>query len=386
MHRRSWLVIVGVLGTWACNAAPQGGAVGTNDPVDSSGAAGSAATTSAGATPSAGTSGGDGVTVPPGAVQQAGAGAGTAGAGVVQPPDPVDPDAAYDYQDEQVSLDADLIVAAGATLRVGPGVTFTASASVKVQVEGTLIVTGTAESPARFLGAGVPRSWHGVVIAAGGRVEMTHVEIGGATYALHAQPGSAFVVDHADLGTSFKAAVLQADGAFDHTRFHASGDPTFSPVNEVSIDDVNGTLTILDASPSVSNSSFDGSAALVDMVRIGGNASPVFDHVLVQDAHCGFHTFGAANASPRITNSRFERLAYGIMAYTMKPVIENSVFIDNANDVGFCFGATADNVPELHDNHYSSGAALVDPSCFQIGADDASPAITPNPTAGPVGL
>jgi hypothetical protein len=292
----------------------------------------------------------------------------------------------YDYEAEQVALDSDLVIASGETLRVGPGTTFTASANVKVLVQGTLVITGTSEARVRFLGAGMPRSWHGIVVASGGALTATQVEIGGATYGIHAEAGSSFTVDHAEIGTSFKAAVLQANGSFDHTRFHASGDPTFSPVNEVSIEDVNGTLTILDASPTISNSSFDGSAALVDMIRVGGNASPVFDHIHVKDAHCGIHANGGVNTSPTVRNSVFMQLAYGLMAYATKPIVEDSVFMNNSNDFGFCFDATAENAPALRNNYYSSGEVIVDPTCFQIGTTDASPAAVPNPSAGPAGL
>jgi len=293
---------------------------------------------------------------------------------------------AYDYEMEQVALDADLVIASGTTLRVGPGVVFTAKAGVKVQVDGMLIVEGSAGATVRFVGAGMPRSWHGIVVGSGGSAVLKHVEIGGATYGIHALPGSDFEVSDSEIGTSFKAAVVQSDGSFDRVRFHASGDPTFSPVNEVSIDDVNGTLTILDASPTVTNSSFDGSAALVDMIRVGGNGSPVFDHLHIIDAHCAFHLNGGVNNSPKISNTVFERLSYGIMAYATKPIVENSVFRDNAYDVGFCFDATEANAPQLKNNFYATGTAGMDPSCFQIGADEPTPATTPNPAAGPVGL
>ena len=327
--------------------------------------------------------------------QPSAGGAGTTpampGPGTMEPnqPGPTEPmpGGDYDYENQQVMLDADLVIAAGQTVRVGPGVTFTAKgANVKVQVNGTLIAEGTMAAPVRFLGAGMPRSWHGLVIAGGGNAQLTHVQIGGATYGIHALPGSMFKVDRSELGTSFKAAVVQSDGSFDRTKFHASGDPTFSPVNEVTIDDVNGTLTILDASPTVTNSSFDGSAALVDMIRVGGNSSPVFDHLHIVDAHCAFHANGGKNTKPKITNTVFERLGYGIMAYATKPVMENNVFRGNGYDVGFCFDATADNTPELRNNFYASGSANVDPSCFQIGADEPAPAKTANAAAGPVGL
>jgi hypothetical protein len=343
---------------------------------------------------SAGSSGAPLAAPPAGGSMQASASAGVAG----QPPASSGGNAgttaapsgsaagAYDYAGEQIMLQADLVVASGATVRVGPGTTFSAGPDVKVLVQGTLLVQGEAGAKVRFLGAGVPRSWQGIVVASGGYAELRHVEIGGATYGIHAQPGSDFEVDYAEIGTSFKAALVQANGSFDHTRFRASGDPTFSAVNEVSADDVNGTLTILDASPTITNSTFDGSAALVDMIRVGGNSSPVFDHVYVKEAHCGIHAFGGVNTTPVITNSVFERLAFGLMAYATKPSIRDSVFLMNANDVGFCFGATADNAPILANNYYSSGQAIVDPSCFQTGARDESPAASRNPGAGPSGL
>lgn len=384
--------------TWACTGSETPGPEGPPAPgggmVLAPAAAGS--TGAAGAIGAAGAAAPDGSGEPPASGGQAGGGAGSSAGGSGGGPAPAMPAAGAaanppapgvsDYENEAVSLAADLIVAAGTTVRVGPGTTFTASSGVKVQVLGTLIATGTAEAPVKFLGAGTPRSWHGIVVESGGTLEFTHVAIGGATYGLHALPGSTFTVDRADIGTSFKAAVVQSDGSIDHTRFHASGNPTFSPVNEVSIEDVNGTLTVLDASPTVSNSSFDGSAALVDMIRVGGNSSPVFDHLYIADAHCGIHANGGVNSTPVVTNTVFERLAYGLMVYATKPSITDSVFIDNGNDVGFCFEATEANAPTLAGNFYSSGAALIDPTCFQIGTTDGSPAAAAHPGAGPVGL
>lgn len=367
----------------AAGTAGIGGASGAAGEAGTAGVAGSTAGTTggaAGAPPVTGMAGTDAMPT-----------AGTGGVGGVAGTDPTAGTGAlptaYDYENEMVSLSADLVIATGETLRVGPGTTFTATgAAVKIDVQGTLIVEGSTEAPAKFLGAGTPRSWHGIVIASGGYLELTNAEIGGATYGIHAMPGSDFDVDFADIGTSFKAAVIESDGTFNHTRFHASGNPAFSPVNEVSIDDVNGTLTILNASPTVSNSSFDGSNALVDMIRVGGDSAAVFDHIHVKEAHCGIHSNGGINNSPTITNSVFERLSYGMMIYATKPIIENSVFTMNGNDLGFCFGATADNAPVLTNNFYSSGAAIIDPSCFQIGAAEPAPAASANPDAGPVGL
>ena len=65
------------------------------------------------------------------------------------------------------------------------------------------------------------------------------------------------------------------------------------------------------------------------------------------------------------------------------PLLQNNVFLSNATDIGFCFGATADSRPTLEGNYYSSGSAIVDASCFQVGTQDDTPAAAPNPVAGP---
>jgi hypothetical protein len=123
------------------------------------------------------------------------------------------------------------------------------------------------------------------------------------------------------------------------------------------------------------------------MVRIGGNASPKFDHCYVNNSHCGFHTNGGNNTSARITNTIFENLSYGIMAYTTKPIVENSVFRRNSDDIGMCEGgATAANAPGLMGNFYEGGAVKLDASCDKIGTKDPSPVATANASAGPSGL
>ncbi len=352
--------------------AQASGAGGTSDSAHDSSRGGASMTPATlagsggnGGTASAGTSGG-----------------GDAGIGGQAPIDP----AHYDYTAQAVTLTETLTIPAGQTVRVGPGTTFTAGMGMQVLINGTLIVDGTADAPVEFAGAGTPRSWEGIVIASGGSLTMTHAKIGGATYGILAQVGSSYQVAYSEIGTSFKVAVLYADGSFDHMRFHASGDDTFSPVNEVSMDDVNGSLTIIDASPTVTDSSFDNSSPLVDMIRIGGKASPVFDHVSIVGAHCGLHTNGGVNTMPTIKNSVLQGLSYGIMAYTAKPTFENCNFIDNGSDIGFCFDATADNAPTLIGNYYSSGSASFDASCFDIGKADSAPAAAPLDGVGPVGL
>jgi hypothetical protein len=293
---------------------------------------------------------------------------------------------ACDMTMASTQLDADLVVPSGQTYCVGPGVIITATANITVQVEGVLIVDGTAASPAQFVGGGQPNSWHGIVVAAGGNLQLTYGTIRDAQYAIHTMPGSAFNIDYGDLGTSFKTAVLESGGKIDHTYFRASVPPTISAASEVTIDDPNGSMTILSASPAVSNSTFIGASPFTDLIRIGGDSSPVFDHVLVQNAHCGFHTYGATNNSPLVKNSVIEGLSYGVMAYTTKPMFQNCVFQNNSTDVGLCSGATSANEPVLTGDYFKTGKASIDPSCLQIGTAAMNSATSAITGAGPVGL
>ncbi len=292
----------------------------------------------------------------------------------------------FDYVGEQVSLTQNRVVAAGETLRIGAGTTLTASVGVTLRVEGTLLVEGTQEAPVRFLGAGTPRSWEGIVLAEGSSANLKYVEISGATYGIFALPGSSFSVDRADIGESFKAAIVQSDGSFSNTAFHASGDPTFSLSGAAPITDVNGTLTIVDASPTITNSSFDRGAPLVDMVRVRGTSSPTFDHCSFTDAHCGVHTEDVANGGTRITNSTFRNMPFGLMAFNTAPQLEGNVFTGNGSDIGVCLGATTATAPVLKGNYYEGGVPRFDASCSQVNTADSAPAATPNPSAGPVGL
>jgi hypothetical protein len=284
------------------------------------------------------------------------------------------------------SLSADLTIPSGETFCIGAGVTLTATANITIQVEGTLVVEGTAASPAVFTGGTNPSFWHGIVVASGGNLQATHATIRGANYAIHAMPGSMFDVDYADLGTSFKTAVLESSGKIDHTYFRASIPPSIAITTAVTIDDPNGSVTILSASPVVTNSMLIGASPFTDLVRIGGASSPVFDHVSLESAHCGFHDNGATNNAPKVTNSIIKGMSYGVMAYTAAPVFENTVFQSNSTDVGECDGATTANQPVLTGDYFASGKPAFDTGCTQIGTTATNDATATIPGVGPVGL
>ncbi len=298
------------------------------------------------------------------------------------------PDVKFDYQDETVELKKDLVIAAGNTVRVGPGTTFHSNGDFKLQVDGTLEVYGSTDEQAAFTGGASQSSWHGIVVSDGGTLNLRNAHISGARYGIYAEKGSTFSVTDSVFDTSFKTAVVYSDGSFKNTVFKAAIPPTIAITEGVSVDDPNGTLTIIDSSPSVENCEFAGASPFTDLVRIGGQASPTFDHVYLHDAHCGFHINGAVNNSPRIRNAILSGFSYGFMAYTGKPIVEASIFKGNTQDFGLCSGATKDNAPQLEGNFYSAGDVSLDSSCFKIEIADASKVADEKalPNAGAKGL
>ncbi|MET0388360.1 MAG: hypothetical protein ABW321_20480, partial [Polyangiales bacterium] len=202
-------------------AAPSGGAAGA--PSAPGGSGGAAATSGEVTAPTPG-------------------GADDDDAGTLSPTQP-DPETGFDYPSGEVALDADLVIPAGKTVKVGPGTTFKAASGVKVQVSGELFVMGSADSRAAFVGSGAPRSWHGIVVESGGKLSLQNAQISGATYGLFVHPGAEFSVDSSIIDTSFKAAVIQSNGSFTRTRFVATVPETVSLASEVSVDDPNGALT-----------------------------------------------------------------------------------------------------------------------------------------------
>jgi hypothetical protein len=296
------------------------------------------------------------------------------------------PSSEFDYEGEQVELKSDLVIPVGKTVRVGPGVTFHAADGAAIRVLGILDVAGSTEAPVAFTGGGAPSTWHGVVVEPGGELRLSHARISDASYGIYSEPGARFTVTDSVIDTSFKAAVIESGGSFTNTHFIASVPPTIAITDEVGVDDPNGTLTIIDASPTITNCRFDGASPFTDLVRIGGQSSPTFDHVTLRNAHCAFHTFGGVNTSPRITHALIENFSYGFMAYKTKPIVENSVFRDNGSDFGLCSGATADNAPTLSGNFFHGGTLRLDASCDRIGTREASPAASANASAGATGF
>jgi hypothetical protein len=129
-------------------------------------------------------------------------------------------------------------------------------------------------------------------------------------------------------------------------------------------------VVITNASPQISDTVIDkGLFNGIDIIVVDGdNAGPVFDHVEVADSHCGFHVNSGSGMT--IRNSYIHHNAYAMMVEGLVDgVFTHNNFMDNAVNLGACFGETVDA-----EQNYFQGAPQ-DGSCTNItfGASVSTP-------------
>jgi hypothetical protein len=259
-------------------------------------------------------------------------------------------------------------VAAGQTLTVCAGSTITAaSATVSITVAGTLLVQGTAQAPVKLVGAqGGTADWAGLIVAGGGNVSATYLEIHNAKVAMSARVGSSYTIDHVLIDNSSQMLILASNGTISNGTMHGLG--SNQPGTPIVIDN---------ASPHVTNTVINqGSYGGVDMVVADGvGSAPVFDHVEVADSHCAFH-FNQGNGAT-ISNSFIHHNFYGFMVIaSVAGHVLHSNFEDNAvANIGSCSGGST----EAKDNFFVG--TVFDGSCATLQVTGTAP-----PTAYTTGV
>jgi parallel beta-helix repeat protein len=280
-----------------------------------------------------------------------------------------DPDAAV--ADEtlcgQVQLAASRTVAAGSTLTICAGSTVTAGDGVGLTVEGRLLLQGVAGSPVRFAGSSTgPASWDGIVVAKGGTLSATYVEIRDAGTALTTRTGASFDIDQLVIERSRTLLTLASGGRLSHGTLHGTG-----PAQ------VTVPIVIDNASPRIEDTLVDQALwnGVDFIIVVGAGSAPVFDHLDVADAHCGFHLYQGSGVT--ITNSHIHHSAYGIMlGDATGGQISRNNFVDDGVNIGSCVSGTA----AVTDNYFVGPA--FDASCSQLSATGAMPA-SPYADVGP---
>jgi hypothetical protein len=264
--------------------------------------------------------------------------------------------------DPNIAIASTKTIAAGTTTAVCAGTTLTVSPGAGISVQGKLILQGTADKPIKLVGTGSqPAAWAGVLIASGGNLVASHIEIHGARVALDARVLSSYQVDHVTVDTSAQLMNLASEGTISHGALHGLGSSQgASPVT-------------IDGSPHIVDTVIDkGIFGGLDLIIVE-SGSPVFDHVEIADSHCGLH-IGVAT-SLTITNSYIHHNSYAMMAGSIAGTFSHNNFQDNEINVGAC-----GSVSVAVSGNYFAGAPF-DGSCSSLASE--SPAGAPFTDVGP---
>jgi len=249
-----------------------------------------------------------------------------------------------------VAIMANKTILAGKVTTVCAGATITVSAGVNITVQGTLRVDGAAAMATKFQGAAHgPQGWTGLILASGGKLQMTYGEIHDAVTPIDAKAGSDFQVDHLLIDNSKNLLMLASGGTINYAVRHGMGaaqgkDP----------------IVVTSASPHLLNTLIDKGNTNMDFVTVNGTASAaVFDYVDITSCHCAFH-FNDGNGIT-ISNSNIHGNSYGLMVESSSNnhIVHNN-FTTNTPNIGDC---GADGSAEVKNNYFQGPAFGGNPTC-----------------------
>jgi hypothetical protein len=234
-------------------------------------------------------------------------------------------------------------IAAGVTVTVHEGVTFTGSG--KVLVSGTLNIQGTTLSPVTLAGVGVE-------VESGGAASVSHATLANAPAVLSVKAGAGAVT--LSYVTSVNAAVdLDIRGGtvlVDHCDFTLGGGTTISGAG---------------VRPEIRNSHLNtGSAFSSDFLILNGGGEVYAHHNDFDGEHCAIHINdgGAATFEYNV----FHNTSYTIMKFNAAQVLLNHNNIGNAAPGGNAFDATA-GIMDATGNYFVHGCTAVDDAVTTYG-------------------
>ena len=276
----------------------------------------------------------------------------TACSGAVPTPDGGAPDAGLVVPADETwaggkHLAAAVTIPAGRVVELAPGATVTLDAAVTVTVSGTL----RGASAGALKGSG----WGGLVVASGGVVSLTGVDLVGATTALDVRGGGRATFSSGAITGAPTPFVMAAGATLALSRVSVTGASSPSTIAgqfdaaRLDYQKVGGAEGLVLNDPqavaSISDSTFEGTTTgSGDFIVSAAARSLHIEYSTIRGAHCGFH-FGAigqfvidhvtsgglaASAVPGDTN------AWGGMFYGAGAgpnVISNSNFVDTGADL-----------------------------------------------------
>ncbi|HTQ45977.1 MAG TPA: hypothetical protein VMI75_24645 [Polyangiaceae bacterium] len=251
-------------------------------------------------------------------------------------------------------------IGSGVTVTIAPGATITVASGVAITVDGTLTASSTTKA-ASLTGTG----WTGIVVASGGTLNLTGVDISGASTPLDVQKGATSAeYDSGTINgatTPFKVEVGGALGSKSATvtgtlgSASIGGSFTASKLNYNS----NGNEGIITTDPtaqlSIEDSTLQGTGPTGDMlISQGGAAKFHIAYTTISNVHCGFHFDAIGEFDISYIND--ESNAFGFMLYGSSGAGPFTVSYSNiVQNSAYAYDAQGTNAPITFSNDYVTG-------------------------------
>jgi len=251
-------------------------------------------------------------------------------------------------------------VGSGVTVTIAPGATITASSGVTITVDGTLTASSTTKA-ATITGTG----WTGIVVASGGTLSLTGVDISGATTALDVQKGAtsaeydtgtinaATTPFNIEAGAVFGTKSATVTGTLGSTSVAGSFTASHLTYNS------NGNAGIVTTAPaavlSIEDSTLQGTGPSGDMlISQGGAAKFHVAYSTISNVHCGFHFDAVSEFDISYINDQSN--AFGFMLYGSSGAGPFTVSYSNITlNSAYAYDTQGANAPITFDNDYVTG-------------------------------
>ncbi|HEX8796151.1 MAG TPA: hypothetical protein VF765_34615, partial [Polyangiaceae bacterium] len=251
-------------------------------------------------------------------------------------------------------------IGAGATVTVAPGATITVSSGVTITIDGTLTASSTTKA-ATITGTG----WTGIVVASGGTMNLTGVDISGAMTAIDVQKGATMAeydsgtINAAttpfkiESGATFGTKSATVTGTLGSTSIGGSFTASKLTYNS------NGNEGIVTTDPtaqlSIEDSTLQGTGPTGDMlISQGGAAKFHVAYTTISNVHCGFHFDAISEFDISYINDQSN--AWGFMLYGSSGAGPFTVTYSNiTQNTAYAYDTQGTNSPITFDNDYVTG-------------------------------
>lgn len=259
-------------------------------------------------------------------------------------------------------ISVDTTIASGTTVTIAPGATITIAPNATITIAGSLTANSATATHAKLTGS----AWGGVVVASGGTLSLSGVDILGALGALTVKSGAAKseydngTIDSAMMPFSIEGgAALTTKGA--KVTRALGGSSVAGAFTASHLDyDSNGNTGIMTIDPaaalSIEDSTLHGSGPGADFLVSGGAATFHVAYTDITNVHCGFH-FDTITAFD-ISYTNVHDNQWGFMLYGSDSAGTRSVSYSNIdNNAAYAYEAQGTNGPITFNHCHVMGQA-----------------------------